>query len=129
MSFHVIGRRPAHHVESQHLMRPFGWLAPGPKGNHQACNHRTIRLNLDAVLVVAEEMAAPQEVLELPEEDLNRPSVRIQKCDDLGRDIQQVRGDSQEAVAVDTRRSARILPLRNPTLGDTAFRWRSLNCL
>ena len=77
MGFDFVGRRPAHHVETEHFMGALGRLAAGPQGNHQTGDDRTIALNFDPVLVVAQEMTASQEVLELPEEDLDCPSVRI----------------------------------------------------
>ena len=48
-------------------MRPFRGLAAGPQGDHQAGDDRAVGLNLDAVLVVAQQVAATQEVFELSE--------------------------------------------------------------
>jgi hypothetical protein len=58
-----------------------------------------IDLQLDAVLVVEEEVPASQQLLEEAEEQFDRPAVLIDQRDDLGRDIQQVRGDPQLTIA------------------------------
>jgi len=44
-------------------------------------------------------MPAAQHVLEETEEQLDRKSVMIEQSDDLCRHVQQVRGDSQDAIA------------------------------
>ena len=45
-------------------MRAFRRLAAGPEGDHQTRDDRAVGLNLDAVPVVARQMAAAQQVLE-----------------------------------------------------------------
>ncbi len=67
MRFHFVRRGPAHHVEAQHLVRAFGRFAAGPEGQHQASDDRAVGLNRDAVLIVAQQVAAAQQVLELAE--------------------------------------------------------------
>ena len=67
MGFHLVRRGPAHHVEAQHLVRALGRFAAGPEGQHQARDDRAVGLNLDAVLVVAQQVAATQQMLELAE--------------------------------------------------------------
>ena len=101
VSFHLVGRGPAQPVEAEHLVCAFRGLAAGPEGDDQAGDDRAVGLNLDAVLVVAQQVAAAQEMFELAEEDLDRPAVGIEECDDLGGDIEQVRGDPQDAVTID----------------------------
>ena len=59
------------------------------------------------------QVAATKQMLELPETNLNCPSVRIENCNDFGGDIQQIRGDAKEPVAVSARRSAAILAFGN----------------
>ncbi len=101
MGFHLIRRGPAQQGEAEHLVRPFRGLAARPEGDHQAGDDRAVGLNLDAVLVVAQQVAAAQQMFELAEKDLDGPTVGIEKCDDFGGDIEQVRGNPQDAVAID----------------------------
>ena len=61
---------------------------------------------------MAEQVSAAQQVFELAEKDLDGPTVGIEECDDFGRNIEQIRGDSQEPVTVRTRGSAVIFSLR-----------------
>ena len=67
MGFHLIRRGPAQHVEAEHLVRPFRGLAARPEGDQQAGDDRAVGLNLDAVLVVTQQVAAAQQMLELSE--------------------------------------------------------------
>ena len=55
-------------------------------------------------------------MLELTEEDLDGPAVFVPQRADLGGNIQQVGRDSQEPVAIDTRRSSLVLALGNVRL-------------
>ena len=103
VGFDFFGGRPTHHVEAHHLVSPLRWLASGPKGDHQAGNDRTVSLDRNAVLVVTQQVTAAQQMLELPEEDFNRPTVSVQERDDLGGNVEQVCRNSQEAIAIDTR--------------------------
>ena len=47
-------RGQAAEVKANHLVGAERWLAPGPQADQQAGDDRAVRLNLDAVLVVAE---------------------------------------------------------------------------
>ena len=58
-------------------MSSFGRLAAGPECDHQAGDDGAVGLNLDPVLVVAQKVAASQQVLELSEENFNCPSIGI----------------------------------------------------
>lgn len=77
MSFNFLGPGPTHQVKTDHFLSPFRRLAARPQCDHQAGNDRTIGLNFDPILIVAQEMAATQKVLELPEENLDGPSVSV----------------------------------------------------
>ena len=101
VSFHLIRCGPAQHVEAEHLVRALRRLATRPEGQHQAGDDRAVGLNLDAVLVVTQQVTAAQQMFELAEKDLDGPTVGIEKCDDFGGDIEQVRGNPQDAVAID----------------------------
>ena len=57
-------------------------------------------MNLDAVLVSAEQVTAAEHVLEEAKEDLDRPAMRENQRDDLRWNIQQIGRDTQDAVAV-----------------------------
>ena len=100
-------------------------LTAGPEADQQAGDDRAVRLNLDAVLVVAEQMPAAQDVLEESEEDLDRPApaILIQHRDRLRRHIQQVRGDPEHAIGAGPRGAAPVLATlgvgRCPNLDDT----------
>ena len=48
---------------------------------------------------VRQEVATSQDVLEEAEEELDRPSMFVNICNNLGRHVQQVGGDPQDAVA------------------------------
>jgi nitrogen fixation protein len=52
---------------------------------------------------MTQQVTAAQQMLELPEEDFNRPTVSVQERDDLGGNVEQVCRNSQEAIAIDTR--------------------------
>lgn len=63
--------------EANHFESPFGWSTTSPKTSQHAGNHCAVRLNLDAVLTVAQQVAAAEEMLEKPEEDFNYPNVVV----------------------------------------------------
>ncbi len=67
VSFHRVGCGSAEPVEAEHLMRALRRLAARPEGDHQAGDDRAVELNLDAVLVVAQQVAAAPKMLELAE--------------------------------------------------------------
>ena len=58
---------PAHQVVAQHLVGPFGRLAAGPEVDQQAGDDRAVRLKLDPVRMMAQEVPAAQQVLERAE--------------------------------------------------------------
>ena len=59
--------------ETDHLVCPLGRLATRPQADQEAGNDRTIRLDLDAVLAMAQQVSAAQKVLEEPKKDFNGP--------------------------------------------------------
>lgn len=73
-------------------------------------NDGTVDLQFDAILAVKVEMLATQQVFQESKEDLDRPSPRAEQGDDLGGNVQQVRSDAQDTVAVDARGAPRYLP-------------------
>ena len=67
--------RHAAEVKTNHLIRAQRWLAPSPQTDHHASNDRAIGLNLDAPLVVAQQVPTPEDVFEKTEEYFYLPSV------------------------------------------------------
>ena len=62
-------------VKADHLVGPPGRLAVGPQTDQQTGDDGTVRLDLDAVLAVAEQVPATQQVFEKSEEDFTLPSI------------------------------------------------------
>ena len=60
MSFQFVGRGPVHHVEAEHLVCALRRFAAGPEGDEQAGDDGAVRLDFDAVLIVAEQVTATQ---------------------------------------------------------------------
>gem|GEM_PF-6513697 len=56
-------------------------------------------------------MATSENAFQKSEEDFYRPSIMVQQCNDLCRDMPQVGGDVQKAVAVLPRRACPWSPL------------------
>ena len=61
----IVRRRPAHHQVTQHFVRALRRLAARPERDQQAGDDRTVGLNLDPILVVAEQVTATKQMLEL----------------------------------------------------------------
>ena len=57
-----------HEVVADHLERPLRRLSSRPQIDQQACDDRTVRLDLDSVLVVADQVRATKKLFEEPEE-------------------------------------------------------------
>jgi hypothetical protein len=96
-------------VIADHLIRSLRRLAAGPEAEEHAGDDRTIGLEFDAVLAAKVKMAAAQHLLEEPEEPFHLPAVLVDQTDDLGRHVQQVGGDPQDAVAACTGGTTTIL--------------------
>jgi hypothetical protein len=62
-------------VETDHFVRPLRWLPSSPQCDQHAGDDRTVCLDLNAVLVVTQQVTATQHVLEKPEEDLDLPFI------------------------------------------------------
>ena len=62
-----VGRGPALHDIAEHLVRAFRRPAADPEGDHQAGDDGAVGLNLDAVLVVAQQVSAAESMFELAE--------------------------------------------------------------
>src|SRR5271166_3082328 len=54
-------------------------------------------------------MPAAQNVFEETEEDLDQPALLIEKANDFGGYVEEVRGDAQDAVAAGSGRAAPLL--------------------
>ena len=82
----VCGQRgfvgPTHQVVADHFRRSLRRLAAGREADQQTGDDGAVRLNLDAVLVVAEQVPTAQQVLERAEENLDRPAIVIQQGDE-----------------------------------------------
>ena len=87
-------------VEAYHFMGPKRWLSSRPKANQHTCNDRTVRLNLNAIGAVAEQMSAAEHVLEEAKKYFNSPSFGVDERDDLSGYVEQVSRDSQDTIAV-----------------------------
>jgi hypothetical protein len=59
-------------VEAGHFMRSQRWLSSSPQCDQHTRDDRTVRLDLDAVLILADQMSTPKDLLKEAEEDLNR---------------------------------------------------------
>src|SRR5690606_26983839 len=88
-------RRPACEVELDHLHRTQRRLAPGPQRDQHARDHGHVDLYLDAVATVAQQMAAAENVLEKPEEQLDRPTLAVHQAHGVCRRLHQVRRNQQ----------------------------------
>ena len=95
-------------VMADHLVGPQRRLAARPQADEHAGDDRAVGLNLDAHRIVAQQVPAAQHVLEEAKEDFDRPAVAVNQGDDPGRQVEQVGGDQQEAVAVPGRRGRRV---------------------
>ena len=65
----IVRRRPAHHQVAPHFLCAFRRLAARPERDQQAGDDRAVGLNLDPVPVVAEQVAAAEQMLELTKEN------------------------------------------------------------
>lgn len=117
----VLIRHPAK-VETNHLVRSQSRLAARPQRDQHARDDRRVRLDFDAVLIVAAQMTAAQHVLEEPKENLDRPTFLVQKCNCLSWHVELVRCDAKNSVAVDATRTATTLPTRSVIRGNAATR-------
>ena len=69
---HLLCRGPPRQEVAQHLLRSLRRFAARPQGDEQAGDDGAVRLNRDPVLVVTEQVATTEQMLELTEEDLDR---------------------------------------------------------
>ena len=60
VALQFVDHGPAQHLIAEHLVRPLGRLAAGPEGDQQAGDDRAVGLNLDAVLIVTQQVAAAE---------------------------------------------------------------------
>ena len=100
MPLQFFGARPSREKEADHLEGSLGGLAAGVEPDHQAGDDAAIDLDLDAVRLSGQEMAAAEESLVHPKEVLDQPPQTIQLTDKFGGKIEAIRGDPQKAVAV-----------------------------
>jgi len=64
--FEFFQLRPTGEIKTDHLERSLRWRAAGVNQNQQAGNDRQVRVNLDAVLLGAQQMTATEQPLEHP---------------------------------------------------------------
>lgn len=67
----VLVRHPAE-VETDHFACPKRSLLPCPQCNQHAGDNRAARLNLNAILILAQQVPAAQDLFEKTEEDFDR---------------------------------------------------------
>ena len=67
MPFQLFQRCPAGHVEADHFECTLRRCAASVDQNQQARDDRHVRLDLDAVLLSAQQMTATQQLFEHPE--------------------------------------------------------------
>ncbi len=96
-------------VKADHFVSPKPWLFSRPQGDQHAGDNRAISLNLNAIFVLAEQMAEAKYLLEKAEEDFDRPPFRKDQTDDVRRHIEQISRNSQNAVAINAAGAAAIL--------------------
>ncbi len=92
--------RPSREEEADHLESPLGRLEAGVEHDQQTGDDAAIDLDLDAVRLGGQEMAAAEELLEHPKEVLDQPPQTIQFTDEFGGKIEPIRSDPQKAIAV-----------------------------
>ena len=81
------------HIMAEHFIGTKRGLAIRPQRNQHAGDDRDVHLYLDPVGTVAEQMSAPQDVLEEPKEGLDGPAVLVDQCNDFRLDIHNIGGD------------------------------------
>ena len=84
----------AHEVKAEHLERALRWFATRPQIDQLASDDRTVSLDLDAVLAVAEQVITAQELLKESKKDLNLPPLGVKQRDHLSGDIEQIGSNS-----------------------------------
>ena len=89
-------------IEADHLVCAKRWLFTSPQCDQHTSDNRAIGLNLNSVLIRAQQVPTTKHVLEEAEENSNRPTLGEDQADHIGGNVEQVRGDSQNAVAVDS---------------------------
>ncbi len=62
-----------------------------PKTGQQTRDDRAVRLDLDAVARVAQQVPAAENLLEKPEENYDGPAVAVEQRDDFGGHVEEVR--------------------------------------
>ena len=102
----------AREVKADHFVGPKRWLLPCPQRNQHAGDDRAVRLNLDAILILAQQVPAAQGLFEKTEEDFDRPPLRKNQTNHVRWYVQQIGRDAEDAVAIDTTGTAAILATR-----------------
>ena len=95
------------------LFRRSEALASSLSTTQSTCRRdRAVRLNLDAILILAQQVPAAQDLFEKTEEDFDRPRLREDQANDVRWYVQQIGRDAEYAVAIDTTGTAAILATR-----------------
>ena len=76
--------RKATEVEADHLVGAQRRLATGPQADQEAGDDRAVRLNLDAIFVVAQQVPTAENLLEEPKKYFDRPPPGKYQTDDFG---------------------------------------------
>src|SRR5947207_10191765 len=85
----------AGHVPGQHLASRLVGLLASPQRDEEASNDGRIELQLNAVGVIAHEVAAAEDVLKKAKEDLNLPAPSVDEGHHVGRQVHAVGGHEQ----------------------------------
>ncbi len=101
--------RPTDEVVADHLVRPQGRFAARPEADQQTSDNGAVRLDFNPFRIGAQQMAAPQNMLEEAEEDFDRPPLLVDDGDHLRGHIQQVGGNPQVAVALVAGRATTVI--------------------
>src|ERR1700728_4168450 len=86
----------AREVVADHFVSAQRWLTPRPQADKHAGDNRTVRLNLDALLALAEQVPTTQHVLEEPEKRFNRPAMQEDQTDHLRARAEELCRDSRD---------------------------------
>ena len=116
MPFQFLQRRPARHLKADHFERTLRRRAARVNQNQQARDDRHVRLDFDSILLCAQQMAATQQLFEHPEKQFDQPPQTVCLCNEFGRNIEQICGQSQRATrtmvaTTDPSTAVSVLPI------------------
>jgi hypothetical protein len=94
---------PSHEIKADHLVGSLGRLFAGETHDENTGDDRQIDLDGYAVSLMAQKMSTAKKLLDHPEVKFDRPAEQIQSRNDFCRNIQVVRGDSQDPITTRCR--------------------------